>query len=125
MRYFKVKEGALVTRFGVGTYIGAVVGVIQAGERKGETEIKWTGDVVALPVAELDKYAREYDGLKIEGSLIEVDEAAYKKWIADSEAATEKEVKDREAAEKKAEAERLAAEKKAKEAAKAAAEKDK
>jgi hypothetical protein len=123
MRYFTVKNGALVTRFGTGTYLGATVEMIREGERKGETDLKWTGDVVALPEAELAKYLREYNGLLADGSLIEVDEPAYKKWAEAQEAQSKKDADAIEAAAKKEAAALEAAQKKADAEAKAAAEK--
>lgn len=117
MRYFTVKDGALVTRFGTNTYLGATVGLVEKGERKGETELKWTGDVIALPESELNKYLREYNQLLEEGSLIESDEAAYKKWADAQEAQSKKEAAAIEDAKKKADAEaKAAADKAAKEA---------
>lgn len=88
MRYFTVKEGALVTRFGTGTYLAAVVSVHSVGPLKGQTKIEWTGEVVALTDGDFQAYGREYEQLKAEGALLEVDEAAYDAWNAKQEAAT-------------------------------------
>jgi hypothetical protein len=123
MRYFTVKDGALVTRFGTGTYLGATVAMIREGERKGEVDIKWTGDVVALPDAELNLYLREYNQLLAEGSLVEVKEEAYKKFLDAQEAQSKKEAAAIEETAKKEAAALEAAQKKADAEAKAAAEK--
>lgn len=79
MRYFTVKEGALVTRFGTNTYLGATVGIEQTGLRKGQTKITWTpGEVFGLSDEELQQYGREYGALLAEGSLVEASEEAYR-----------------------------------------------
>ena len=87
MRYFTVKEGALVTRLGTNTYLGATVGIEQTGRNKGQTKITWTpGEVFALSDEELQQYGREYGQLLAEGSLVDSTEAAYKAY-AEREAA--------------------------------------
>lgn len=91
MRYFTVKEGALVSRFGSGTYLGAVVSVHQTGSQKGETEIKWTGEVVVLTDEDFRLYGREYEQLLREKALVEVDQAAYDKFVLAQTVKTESE----------------------------------
>lgn len=79
MRYFTIRQGALVTRFGTGTYLGATVGIVEKGPLKGQTFTTWhEGEVVALPDEEVGKYLREYNQLLLEGSIAESDEAAWK-----------------------------------------------
>lgn len=101
MRYFTIRKGALVTRFGTGTYLGATVAVV-----KGATAIDWTeGEVVALPDVEVGKYLREYNQLLLEGSIVESTEDAYKAFHVEREKAVEAE-----AEKAKAEAAKLEAE---------------
>lgn len=96
MRYFTIRQGALVTRFGTGTYLGATVGVRSDGPQKGETFIDWhEGEVVNLPDDEVGKYLREYNQLLLEGSIAESTEDAWKAYHAKREADVEAEVKAR------------------------------
>lgn len=84
MRYFTVKEGALVSRFGTPSYLGAVLSVEQTGPKKGQTRLEWTkGEVVALSDEELTTYGREYTQLVAEGSLIDSTEEAFLAYSAD------------------------------------------
>ena len=83
-RYFSAKPPALVTRFGTGTYLGAVV-VIEGGM----PSIKWEPDrIVEISDAELTAYLRDYATLVRDGALIEHEEAAYRAYCeyADEEA---------------------------------------
>lgn len=92
MRYFTIRQGALVTRFGTGTYLGATLGVHQDGPKKGATFVDWhEGEVVMLPDAEVGKYLREYNQLLLEGSIAESTEEAWKAFHVEREAAVEAE----------------------------------
>lgn len=94
MRYFTIRKGALVTRFGTGTYLGATVGVHADGPLKGQTFIDWhDGEVVMLPDAEVGTYLREYNQLLLEGSITESTEEAWKAFHVKREAAVEAEAK--------------------------------
>jgi hypothetical protein len=76
MRYFSTKAGALCTRYGTGTYIGASISVV-----KGQTQIAYDEqEVVAISDQELALYGREYSGLLEEGSLVERKKADFEDW---------------------------------------------
>jgi hypothetical protein len=111
MRYFTVKEGALVTRFGTGTYLAATVSMNVSGPRKGETDIKWSNEVVCLTDEDFRLYGREYEQLKGEGALVEVDQAAYDRYVEALHAATTAEAgqTEQQAAQAKLEAAKLEA----------------
>jgi hypothetical protein len=112
MRYYSAKADHLVARYGTGSHIGAVIGVVQDGPDKGETKVEYdTQTIVAIPDKEFAAYAREYLTHERDGSLTvrtEVEYNAQKKAVADAEKAqaeaAEKEAKEREAEAKKAEA---------------------
>lgn len=120
--YVSCVPGKLVTRFGTGTYIGALVAPSGAASFDPR-------EVVAIPIAEWAKYTREYGRLLRGGDLIERSAQEHEAFVKAQAAAAQKEADDvkaeagkREALEKKA-AEQAAKEKEAaRKAAVAAAE---
>ena len=75
--YFKSLPGKLVTRFGTKSLIGAEI-VPTKVEKSGrfpqtETEIKWSDDIVAIPMVEYGRYRREYARCIREGALVKAD----------------------------------------------------
>ncbi len=88
-RYFSAKPPALVTRFGTGTYLGAVLKIVS-----GVVSIEWDEDsIVAISDAELITYSREYAGLVRDGSLAEHNRATYQAFLTRSAEAAEQAAK--------------------------------
>ncbi len=109
-KYYSSREGALCTRYGTGTHLGATVAVVG-----GQTQITWHPErVYEITDAEMVKFTREYMGHVADGSLVERSEADYAAWLAKEKAESEAEA----AALKKQADEAAAAEKKAADAAK-------
>jgi hypothetical protein len=77
-KFYSTKQGALCSRYGTGTYIGASIVVV-----KGATAIQWAPEeVVAISDEEFAKYSREYQGLVVEGSLVEREPKDFEAWNA-------------------------------------------
>lgn len=84
--YVKPVSGHLVPRYSTlrsssTTYIGA---------RRDGKAIEWDTDaVVAIPLAEWNRYGREYRRALSEGSLMPADKAAYETWLKKREEESE------------------------------------
>jgi uridine phosphorylase len=84
-KYVSCKSGALVTRYGTRSYIGAVLDM-----RTGESTFN-EAEVVKLPLSEWNAYLKEYTRCVKAGVLIERDEKAYEGWLKAQAKASEAE----------------------------------
>lgn len=99
--YVSSVEGALVTRYGTRTQIGAE---ILPGPKGGKQTIRWnTGVVVALSQDELVKYKREYRRAIDAGELVERTADDFRAYIARENEENERLAQEREAARVKVE----------------------
>lgn len=81
-RYFAPVAGHVVSRYGTGTRTKNNQPIGHTRGKRGAFELIAKDIVVLIPDAEAQRYAREYDRAVADGALKELDEAAYKAWLA-------------------------------------------
>jgi hypothetical protein len=95
-KFVSCKPGALVSRYGTRSHIGATVN-LATGESTFNAD-----EVVKIPLGEWSSYLKEYTRCVNAGVLIVRTEAAYEAWLAAQAAASEAEAKAAKAAEETA-----------------------